>query len=140
MTQNRVNWVVSSFDSMYSRKIDTVLHKKLWIKSCYIYKKLCEYCQFLWFWLQTVPILQDQNVSICADFSWMAFWPRMCRYLSIYSTDMCRYMCLRPFAVKTSSVWISWNAKKRSNIFCWRSFFPLPIFFIATLEGSTKPF
>ena len=64
-------------------------------------------------------------------------------------TRSCVYVCvyLRPFTVKVSSVWISWNANyanyanlEWSTMFCWKCFFPPPSPFIATLEWSTKPF
>ena len=60
MIQNLLSQVVSSLDSMYSKNIDIVLHRKLLMKSCYNLKPLCEYCQFF---------LYDLLGSNCTDTS-----------------------------------------------------------------------
>ena len=49
-------------------------------------------------------------------------------------------VCLRPFTMKDSSFWISWNARKQLNDVVLKTFVSYATPFIVTLEWSTKPF
>ena len=66
---------MGSFHSMYNKIIDTVWHRKLWIKSLYNSKNLCECCRLycVILWAKTVLTSPDQNVSLALDHNVLIF-------------------------------------------------------------------
>ena len=54
----------------------------------------------------------------------------MGQYCLVKSTDwlLCVNVCVRPFIVKASSAWISWNAREQTNDVTLKTFFPMRYF------------
>ena len=76
-------------------------------------------CQFLLTCVRLVLINVDSLIHMCVC---------LCVFVST-----CVYACLRPFTVKASSVWISWNAWKQISVY-------LCVFVSTCVYACLRPF